>query len=479
MPITAPLAVSSATLNIYAVRVTYEGGLPVIDDVELGTIGVACVGDCVSAQAATGLLPAYLVQAAVTSDVQLLAALTTPLDERTSGVPMPIIASLTDSKPILGAHLEVTISAPYGRIYQLILHDDGKHSDGAPDDDVYGNVFYQTGAAGTSSYNITLDAEGTSSLGELFTRQQILGFFILGSGDDDDDRLPNEYEERYAGKDNVTGLDPKKDPDNDGRTTGEEFEDGTDPTNPDSDNGGESDGSEKEQGSDPFDPDDDGVPSTWAVAYPGVGKTFIRYAPNSGYALVQIFKGESPDGPYSLAGEDDGTSGMIVDSNVENGKEYCYYAVGISAGGNRSAQRLPSCTMPKADPWAPDGAVLINDGAATTTSRDVILHLYASDEVSPHVDTPDELDNLMTPPASSATGVSEMRIGNEADLSDGSWQAFAATRSWTLAQSEGLAMVYVQFKDRAGNESRIIPAGILFDEGSAHKYQIMLPMIMR
>jgi hypothetical protein len=393
---------------------------------------------------------------------------------------MPIIASLTDAGPILGATVVATIQAPTGIIYTLTLFDDGAHADGSANDGLYGNTFYQTGMAGSDSgagsYNVTVNATGESPLAGAFTRQKILAFFIFSQGDEDGDNLPDEYEEHFGG--DPTVLDPNEDIDNDGRTTGEEWQDGTDPTDPDSDDGGETDGSEYNGGGNPFDPTDDGVEPTWTVAYPGVSKVFVRYAPRAEYALVQIYKGDTLTGTFSFLGEDLAVSGMVTDTAVSNDQQYCYYAIGITPAGAQSAPLTPSCATPKADPWPPDGIVLINGGASVTSSPNVVLTLRASDEVSPHVDTPDPLDDLMLPPANSATGVTEMRISHNGDMSDGVWEPFAETKPWTLAQTSGLASVYVQYRDAAGNESRIIPASILVDAG-AQTFQSLLPIVVK
>jgi choice-of-anchor A domain-containing protein len=53
-----------------------------------------------------------------------------------------------------------------------------------------------------------------------------------------------------------------------------------------------------------------------------------------------------------------------------------------------------------------------------------------------------------------------MRIGNRGDLSDGVWEPYATTRTWTLAQTSGIATVFVKFRDAAGNESSVVTAAI-------------------
>ena len=425
-------------------------------------------------------LPPYLVHAAVDSDVTLDVDFPVPPEERTAGVPMPIVASLTDVGPITGASVLATVQMPSGAVAYLYLYDDGTHGDGEANDGVYGNTFYQTGMAGqeagAGSYTVRVNASGTSALAGPFTRQQILSFFIFSRGDEDVDGLPDEWEEQYGG--DPTILNPSEDPDGDGRPTGDEWADGTDPTDPDTDNGGESDGSEYNRPGNPFDPSDDAVEPTWTVAYPGVSKVFVRYAPRAEYALVQIYKSTSITGTFSFLGEDLDVTGMVTDTAVINDQEYCYYAIGITAAGAQSAPLTPSCTTPKSDPWPPDGAVLINGGASMTLVPDVTLTLHASDDVSPHVDTPDPLDDIMRPPSESATEVTEMRISNNGDMSGATWEPFAQTKPWTLVQATGLASVYVQYRDAAGNESRIIPASIWVEDGPSLN-RLMLPLIMK
>jgi hypothetical protein len=82
------------------------------------------------------------------------------------------------------------------------------------------------------------------------------------------------------------------------------------------------------------------------------------------------------------------------------------------------------------DTTAPAGSISINAGAAYTNSTSVILTLTASD----------------------ANGVSQMCFSN-----DGStwtdWEAYAASKSWTLSAGDGIKTVYVKFRDVAGNTS--------------------------
>lgn len=91
-----------------------------------------------------------------------------------------------------------------------------------------------------------------------------------------------------------------------------------------------------------------------------------------------------------------------------------------------------------ADTGAPTGAILINNGAATTDSYTVTLNLSASD---------------------AASGVQHMRFSNDGN-SWSYWQNFAVQYPWNLADWNyggqfGLTtyIVYAQFRDQQGNVS--------------------------
>jgi hypothetical protein len=436
-------------------------------------------------------LKPYLIQSSVKSDVILDADFPVPAEDRVSGVPMPIVASLTDIAPIAGATVIATIVSPDSIVRNLSLLDDGLHGDGAAADGIYANTFYQTGVAGTESgagsYNVTINAycfspNCFSGIASNFTRQKVLGFFIYSSGDDDADLLPNEYEKARCGS--FICLDAG-DPDGDNRTTVDEWMDGTDPLDPDTDNGGESDGSEKNRqptAGDPLDPSDDGVEPTWTVAYPGINQVFVRYAPRPAYGSIQVYRSNTFSGTYTFLAEDFAPTGMVTDTTALNepDQEYCYYVIGITPSGAQSSPLTPSCANPGADPWPPDGGFLINNGASKTTSTAVTLNVFASDAVSPHALEPGSLDALMVPPGSSATTVTEMRFSNFGDLHDAVFEPFTATKPWTLGQASGLATVYGQFRDAAGNVSRIIPNAILIGTGGGGgDLKMTLPFIVK
>jgi hypothetical protein len=87
----------------------------------------------------------------------------------------------------------------------------------------------------------------------------------------------------------------------------------------------------------------------------------------------------------------------------------------------------------------PTGSILINGGAAYTTSAQVNLTMTASD---------------------SGSGVDQMRFSND-NTNWSAWEPFATTRSRTLTSGNGIKTVYVQYLDNAGNTSTVYSDTIL------------------
>ncbi len=78
------------------------------------------------------------------------------------------------------------------------------------------------------------------------------------------------------------------------------------------------------------------------------------------------------------------------------------------------------------DTTAPSGAsISIDGGVAYARSRDVTLASYAA-------------------------GATEMRFSND-DLAWSGWEAYGASRSWTLSAGDGPKTVFVEYRDAAGN----------------------------
>ena len=85
----------------------------------------------------------------------------------------------------------------------------------------------------------------------------------------------------------------------------------------------------------------------------------------------------------------------------------------------------------------------------------------------------------MVPPGSSATRVTDMRISNRGDMLGAVFEPFVTTKPWVLGQSAGLATVYAQFRDAAGNVSAIVPNSILVEQVTGSQKHLYLPFVSK
>ena len=74
----------------------------------------------------------------------------------------------------------------------------------------------------------------------------------------------------------------------------------------------------------------------------------------------------------------------------------------------------------------PQGTMTINADAAYTSATDVTID-------------------------SAVTGATEMRFSNDGVFDTETFEAFAATKTWTLPAGDGIKTVYAEFRDGAGN----------------------------
>lgn len=390
----------------------------------------------------------YFVEAGVRDGLSLtvhfgrvLDPTSTRIAARTTGTAVPILAFLSDRAPILGAEVTATITSGLDydtfQTWTLTLHDDGSHGDGAANDGVYGNLFTQTAGLGATerlsevNYSVTVEAQGTSNSGASFTREADGAFSVVRdpAGDRDGDRLPDRWERRH-GLSSLGGSGddgPGGDPDNDGLTNIQELALGTSPTSADTDRGGESDASESRNGRDPLNRSDDTVRPPRIRAKPGNGSVTILYGARSAHRSLDLYRSQTPvRGFRRIATGIDPDTGRHVDENVSNDSTYYYKLVGFADGGVAGGFSPTVSATPKVDPDRPWGTVSINEGAPSTDSTGVRLHLRAAGDVV------------------------EIRISNTPRFEDVSWQEFRATVPWTLA-GQGNQSVFVQFRDAAGN----------------------------
>jgi hypothetical protein len=103
---------------------------------------------------------------------------------------------------------------------------------------------------------------------------------------------------------------------------------------------------------------------------------------------------------------------------------------------------VPAAHSWKVDTVRPAGTISINGGKARTRKRAVTLALSAADQ---------------------PTGpVTLMRFRNKGTTAWSTWQAYGATRSWTLTRKTGTKTVQAQFQDPAGNISPTVVDSIVY-----------------
>ncbi len=409
-----------------------------------------------------------MVEAAVVSDLTLNAFLGLPVQERLVGKPMPIFAGLSDAAPLSGATVNAFITGPQG-FYSVSLRDDGAHGDGAANDGFYGGTFYQTQAHG--AYDVVVTATGTGSDGEPFVRRVRLGFNMLQSRFLDFDPNFPDYDPNYpvdwnnpndpnrgrVDKDNdrlidwwerETGLDPdnsipdqaNQDPDFDGLSNQEEFERGTDPLSSDTDKGGQNDGSEVTGGLDPLDPATDQTPcpryfqarSSLLVQdeYIYTGAIVLTYEVDPDHTSFSLWR-RVGEGTREFVTDQLPATGVYSDTNVTEGTTYHYWIWANDAQGNASCVLGPSSATLDPDAPPPQGIVQINNGAAETLTSQVTLQINATEDAM------------------------EMQVRHSVAAFDEAqgWEPYKTTKPWTLAPVGSTGVVFVFFRDAAGNVS--------------------------
>ena len=132
----------------------------------------------------------------------------------------------------------------------------------------FDNVFGEQGGGDWTDLGISGPGiNGIVALGDTANGSPPVYSIMANTADDDNDTLPDGWEEIFSGAGNLADLDgtlagPGPGPgtgdfDGDGRSDKEEFDEGTDPTDPDTDGDGSNDGDEKTNGTHPNDPDSD------------------------------------------------------------------------------------------------------------------------------------------------------------------------------------------------------------------------------
>ncbi len=442
----------------------------------------------------------YFVTASVVSQYQLHLFLGTPIEKRTQGVEIPIVASLIgpSSSVVVGAQVDAVVTGPDGNRQIMTLWDDGNHGDGAADDGIYGNQYTTTvksdahalnpqegaGPAQSGSYIVNVTA-----VKDDLRREAMDSFAIANGGDQDDDQLPDQWEIKY-GLNSKKHNDPHEDLDLDGLPNLCEFQLGTDPRNSDTDGGGESDGSEiilptngpcRSTGQDPLNPADDRLQGRLSIVLANpeaelinsvavpynkiiIGKKNITLAsidPNNSTAdnevKVTIFRQDYAEEGHVIQNwhviANQISDIVYEDFNITPGASYKYNIrpeLEIDHNFFYGQNLQSSQVTANADPYAPLGSILINHGDKTTSSQLVTLTIDAIDDL---LDNHGEQVHTLpgTPPENLL-----MRVSNSSEFTGSSWGTIQTEMpQWNLEIDSGQAHVYVQFKDDHGNVSKV------------------------
>ena len=126
------------------------------------------------------------------------------------------------------------------------------------------------------------------------------------------------------------------------------------------------------------------------------------------------------------------TSHSVTISGLSAWTTYHFRVKSQDAAGNlTTSSDYTFTTIAPPDTTAPTGTISINSGASYTTSTSVTLTLSCSD---------------------SGSGCSQMRLSNNGTTWN-AWENYATSKTWTLASTDGVKTVYVQYRDTAGNTS--------------------------
>lgn len=417
----------------------------------------ASADQVMSDQAMPDQAPGVYYQVLVSGKSAISAQLLLPAVRRVqyfTGQRVPIYAFISHTGPIGGLMPVAQVLAPSGRSTNVTLYDDGAHGDGAADDGFYAGVYTLVNQAeavapqGESpsdppvpndegSYRVHLMVDGGT-----FEREAMGAFSVEEGADANNNGLPDPFEEENQ----VNG--DGSDDDLDGFDALSEYQAGTDPNNSDTDGNGENDGSENSFGKDPLDPSDDEIVAPmFLVATPNNGFNVITYDVEPEYNQMILYRATAPNGPWTLRETELPSTGIYSDT-ADNGTTYYYRYMGRDADGHGSAVIGTSPATPSEDPFPPEAAMLIDNGALTTPDRNVVLSFVPAGE------DPEDMELF--------NDIQEMKLSNDPLLTGASYQPFSQDAPWELAPTTPgeVAKVYAQFKDDAGNESLVILAGI-------------------
>jgi Mg-chelatase subunit ChlD len=345
-----------------------------------------------------------------------------PTKERyEQGVPVDIqLFAYDKSGPVTGSDVKLLVILPDGtpacpKLFPMT--DDGHQADHGDSDGFYGFHFTKTAMAASiattrirdekpetqpvlqsGNYRCVITANGKAHDGTSFSRTFEKTFQVyqrIREGDLDQDELPDTWEDYYHTK--LQSNDAGEDPDGDGLPNKEEFRLGTHPFDSDTDDGGEADGTEVADGLCPIDRTDDRLPpmtdvgiiTTWDAHGNGanlVPKALrLQFPDHVSYRAIEIYRHTALAGlttPAHLLKTID-VSGKVItdylDEGLNDGTQYFYAFRALGQGISATPFSRPVDAVAKADPFAPDGTVTLDNHAASTSDLTVNVTFTAND----------------------------------------------------------------------------------------------------
>jgi hypothetical protein len=408
----------------------------------------------------------FMMNASAETNIQLTARFLLPAvnNQANAGDTIPVVATLLDRNgAIPGAQFFGLMGVILGIVEKpggaelIILFDDGMHDDGNANDGVYGGAYAHTSFGGT--YNVRLFAflEDAANPGQFLSREWNGSFWINGPdiNDGDKDGMPDPWERRC--KLNTQADDSQGDLDHDGLTNLEEFHQGTLPCRADTDKGGERDGSEVSGGRNPLFAPDDLVRPLGHISINALNAMIrvqwtypISYTNMVGW--ISTVPGELGQ-PVGM-----GSSGIYTFTGVTNDLGY-FVTLNGENGTAEGDYSEPELVTPKADPDAPSGTMVINNGAQYTSNKDVMLNLSSSDTPLPGAaqSANAHLGGPLALKYNEVSGNIEVRISNDPTFAGVVWVPLVVDVPWVLGPGgKGIYTVFAQFRDGAGNESFVV-----------------------
>lgn len=350
--------------------------------------------------------------------------------ELTAGTPLDVSVALTGPVgPLTGAQVSATLTALDGSSWTVPLTDDGGSADSRAADGVYGASVWGTQSAG--SYTVRVTAAGTDATGREYGRLEETSVVLAPMQDADGDGVADSVEPRF-GLDPAVASDGGTDHDGDGLGLAAELAAGTDPWNPDTDRGGESDASEEARSLDARDPSDDAaLPHVLLSATAVDGNAIaVAVAANDSAASIELYRlaatGQVLLGTFP-------SNGTVVSDGPLPAGDYGYAAVAVLPSGAEGAPVFAGPAAAASDVTPPVARIEVNGNVWDTNASTVEVEFFDASEPS-----------------------ADMRLATSlADLDSTPWVPFQSSTTIDIGAEDGIARIYAQLRDGAGNVSEI------------------------